>query len=103
VDDTERIVHGELLNDRGFHYWRLHSALARWPDSSSPVAPAPGNRVHAISDPGPGRSLGKRYSRRWVAWIRPCAMQRVEIVDGVYQVRDDEPTPRIGAALHTTL
>ena len=26
----------------------------------------------------------------------------VEIVDGVYRVRDDEPTPRIGAALHRT-
>jgi hypothetical protein len=34
---------------------------------------------------------------------RWCAMQRVEIVDGVYQVREDEPTPRIGAALHKTL
>ena len=33
---------------------------------------------------------------------RWCAMQRVEIVDGVYQVRNDEPTPRIGAALHRT-
>jgi hypothetical protein len=29
-----------------------------------------------------------------------CAMQRVDIVDGVYQVRIDEPTPRVGAALH---
>jgi hypothetical protein len=29
-------------------------------------------------------------------------MQRVEIVDGVYQVRDDEPTPRTGTALHRT-
>jgi hypothetical protein len=30
-------------------------------------------------------------------------MQRVEIVDGVYQVRMTELTPRIGAALHKTL
>jgi hypothetical protein len=29
-------------------------------------------------------------------------MKRVEIVDGVYQVQEDEPTPRIGAALHRT-
>jgi hypothetical protein len=29
-----------------------------------------------------------------------CAAQRVEIVDGVYRVRDDEP--RVGAALHGT-
>ena len=42
-------------------------------------------------------TLASAFVARW------CAMQRVEIVDGVYQVRDDEPTPRIGAALHKTL
>jgi hypothetical protein len=36
------------------------------------------------------------------AVARWCAAQRVEIVDGMYQVRDDEPTPRVGAALHRT-
>jgi hypothetical protein len=30
--------------------------------------------------------------------VRWCAMQRVEIVDGVYQVQDDERKPRGGAA-----
>jgi hypothetical protein len=33
---------------------------------------------------------------------RWCVAQKVEIVDGVYRVRDDEPPPRIGAALHRT-
>jgi hypothetical protein len=42
-------------------------------------------------------TLASAFVARW------CAMQRVEIVDGVYQVRNDEPTPRIGAALHRTL
>ena len=42
-------------------------------------------------------TLASAFVARW------CAMQRVEIVDGVYQVRDDEPTPRIGAVLHKTL
>src|SRR6266478_5063309 len=28
---------------------------------------------------------------------------KVEIVDGVYRVRNDEPTPRIGSGLHRTL
>jgi hypothetical protein len=38
-----------------------------------------------------------------VAFVaRWCIGQKVEIVDGVYRVRDDEPTPRIGAALHRT-
>jgi hypothetical protein len=41
-------------------------------------------------------ALASTFVARW------CAMQRVEIVDGVYQVRDDEPTPRVGAALHRT-
>ena len=41
-------------------------------------------------------TLASAFVARW------CAMQRVEIVDGVYQVRNDEPTPRIGTALHRT-
>ena len=35
-------------------------------------------------------------------WFRWCATQRPEIVDGTYRVRNDEPTPRIGAGLHKT-
>jgi hypothetical protein len=42
-------------------------------------------------------TLPSAFVARW------CAMQRVEVVDGVYWVRDDEPMPRIGAALHRTL
>jgi hypothetical protein len=34
--------------------------------------------------------------------VRWCAAQRFEILDGVYRVRDDEPTPRVGASLHKT-
>ena len=34
-------------------------------------------------------TLASAFVARW------CAMQRVEIVDRVYQVRDDEPTPRL--------
>jgi hypothetical protein len=41
-------------------------------------------------------TIASAFVARW------CAAQRVEIVDGVYQVRDDEPTPRVGAALHRT-
>jgi hypothetical protein len=41
-------------------------------------------------------ALASAFVARW------CAMQRVEIVDGVYQVRNDEPTRRVGAALHRT-
>ncbi len=41
-------------------------------------------------------TIASAFVARW------CAAQRLEIVDGVYRVRDDEPTPRIGAALHRT-
>ena len=41
-------------------------------------------------------TIASAFVARW------CAIQRVEIVDGVYQVRNDEPRPRIGAALHRT-
>jgi hypothetical protein len=38
-------------------------------------------------------TLASAFVARW------CASQKVEIVDGLYRVRDDEPTPRIGAGL----
>jgi hypothetical protein len=41
-------------------------------------------------------TLANAFVARW------CAAQRIEIVDGMYRVRDDEPTPRIGAGLHKT-
>ena len=41
-------------------------------------------------------TIASAFVARW------CAAQRIEIVDGVYQVRNDEPMPRIGAALHRT-
>ena len=41
-------------------------------------------------------TIASAFVARW------CAMQRVEIVDGVYQVQDDERKPRVGAGLHKT-
>jgi hypothetical protein len=43
-------------------------------------------------------------TRRWQPplWFPWCATQRPEIVDGTYRVRNDEPTPRIGAGLQKT-
>jgi len=42
-------------------------------------------------------TLACAFVARW------CAMQRIEVVDGVYQVRDEEPTPRIGTVRHKTV
>jgi len=33
---------------------------------------------------------------------RSCAGYRVETAGGVFPVRDDDPAPRVGAALHRT-
>ena len=41
-------------------------------------------------------TLASAFVARW------CQAQRVEIVDGLYRVRDDEPASRIGAAHHKT-
>jgi hypothetical protein len=40
--------------------------------------------------------LASAFVARW------CAGSRVETAGGVFQVRDDEPEPRIGAGLHRT-
>jgi hypothetical protein len=34
--------------------------------------------------------------------VRWCRAQRVEIADGSYRVRENEPAQRIGAAYHKT-
>ncbi len=41
-------------------------------------------------------AIASAFVARW------CRAQRVEIADGSYRVRDDEPVPRIGAAHHKT-
>jgi hypothetical protein len=41
-------------------------------------------------------TLASAFVARW------CAGYKVETAEGVFRVRDDEPTPRIGAGLHRT-
>ena len=41
-------------------------------------------------------SLASAFVARW------CAGYQVETAGGVFQVREDEPTPRVGASLHRT-
>ena len=45
--------------------------------------------------------LFRRYNVRTAFVARWCVAQKVDIVDGVYRVRGDEPTPRVGAALYS--
>ena len=41
-------------------------------------------------------TLAGAFVARW------CAGYRIETAGGVFQVRDDDPAPRVGAALHRT-
>jgi hypothetical protein len=41
-------------------------------------------------------TLAGAFVARW------CVGSKVETAGGVFQVREDEPTPRIGAGLHRT-
>jgi hypothetical protein len=41
-------------------------------------------------------TLATAFVARW------CAGYQVETAGGVFQVREDEPTPRAGASLHRT-
>jgi hypothetical protein len=41
-------------------------------------------------------TLASAFVARW------CAGQKVEVIDGVFRIREDEPTPRIAAAFHKT-
>jgi hypothetical protein len=41
-------------------------------------------------------TLAGAFVARW------CIGSKIETAGGVYQVREDEPTPRIGAGLHRT-
>ena len=40
--------------------------------------------------------IASAFVARW------CASRKVEIADGAYRVRDDEPKSRVGAGLHRT-
>jgi hypothetical protein len=39
-------------------------------------------------------TLASAFVARW------CASSKVDTAGGVFQVRDDDPTPRVGAGLH---
>jgi hypothetical protein len=56
-----------------------------------------GNRRSASRTPCcAALTIASAFVARW------CAAQRIEILDGVYRVRDDEPKSRVGAGLHKT-
>jgi len=61
---------------------------------------APSGSLSVVNDALAIYLLDATIASAFVA--RSCAAQRIENMDGVYRVRDNEPTPRIGAGLHET-
>ena len=51
----------------------------------------------AVSTYFPDTALASAFVARW------CIGYKVETADGAFRVREDEPTPRLGAGLHSTL
>jgi hypothetical protein len=50
----------------------------------------------AISPYFADATLASAFAARW------CVGSKVEAAGGVFQVREDEPTPRVGAGVHRT-
>jgi hypothetical protein len=50
----------------------------------------------ALAIPFADATLASAFVARW------CVGGKVETVDGVFRVRVDDPTPRVGAGLHRT-
>ena len=62
------------------------------------VTPSGGRDVlnDAVSIYFADATLASAFVARW------CVVTKVETVEGVFRVREDEPTPRISAGLHRT-
>jgi hypothetical protein len=54
----------------------------------------------ALNEAGPlyfaDATLASAFVARW------CVGSKTEVAGGVFQVREDEPVPRVGAGLHRT-
>jgi hypothetical protein len=82
---------------------RRHSQMTAWLDENCgadgwAMTPSGSRGVlnDAVSIYFVDATLAGAFVARW------CAGYRVETADGVFQVRDDDPAPRVGAGLHRT-
>src|ERR1700739_3959733 len=80
-----------------------HAALTAWLDENlgadwSAITPSGMRGVlnDAVSIYFLDATLASAFVARW------CAASKVETEGGLFRIRDDEPPPRIGAALHRT-
>ena len=83
---------------------RRHAQITAWLDENCgadgwAVTPSGMRGVlnDAISIYFAEATLASAFVARW------CVGSRVETVGAVFQVREDEPSPRVGAGLHRTL
>jgi hypothetical protein len=84
-------------------FGRRHSEMAAWLDANCGAegwAMTPSGIRGVLNDAVSIYFLDATLASAFVA--RWCSMTRVETADGVFSIRDDEPTPRVGAAPHRT-
>jgi hypothetical protein len=82
---------------------RRHAQMTAWQDENwgsdgSAITPSGMHGVlnDAISFYFADSTLASAFVARW------CVGSRVETTGGVFQVREDDPAPRVGAGLHRT-
>jgi hypothetical protein len=82
---------------------RRHAQMTAWLDENCGVdswAMTPSGMRGVLNDAislyFADPTLASAFVARW------CVGSKVETADGVFQVRDDEPAPRVGAGLHRT-
>ena len=81
-----------------------HPQIIAWLDENCGAdswAMTPSRTRGALNDPlwiyFADATLANAFVARW------CVGARVETAGGVFQVREDEPVPRLGATMHRTL
>jgi hypothetical protein len=84
-------------------FGRRHTQMTGWLDEncgSDGWAITPSGRRGVLNDAisiyFADATLGSAFVGRW------CVGSKVETAGGVFQVREDEPRPRVGAGLHRT-
>jgi hypothetical protein len=84
-------------------FGRRHAQITNWLDENCGAdgwAMTPSGMRGVLNDAVSIYFLDPTLASAFVA--RWCAGYKVEMVDGVFRVRNDEPAPRVGVGLHRT-
>jgi hypothetical protein len=84
-------------------FGRRHTEMTAWLDENCGAdgwAMTPSGMRSVLNDAVSVYFLDATLAGAFVA--RWCATSKIETEGGIFRIRDDEPTPRIGAGLHRT-